>query len=124
MVKIIKKTFVKRNSRTENRCENHLLVENLAWSYRQRRSDINCLVAHTFRYLESHDLAYTLKITAETQHIILHIDIAQFAHILADQRRLISKIDYFHDILINFLNLLTGDCPKPPWRSSRNNLLM
>ena len=88
---------MERYAGTEYCCKHNLLIKHLRRGYSKRSGNINRLVAHTFRHLVGHDFTYTLKITAETQHVGLHIDIAQFTHILTHQRRCFGKIDYFHD---------------------------
>ena len=100
MVEILQKSVMERHSGTEYGSEHYLLVEYLALGLRQWCLALFGAVAHCARYLIGHDLAYAFEITAETEHVALNVDVAQFGHILIDERRTLCEVYYLHSLYL------------------------
>jgi len=68
----------------------------MAMSCAERSRHIAQFVFQPAADFKSHYLADAVEILAKSHSVFLNIDIAQFEHILAYQRRCLVKIDYIH----------------------------
>lgn len=88
---------MERNAGAKNCCEDNIVFNHPAVAFVERGVYGYCLVVDAFADFVGHYLSDAFEIAAETEHVILYFDVTQLCQILADQRRRIVEIDYFHD---------------------------
>ena len=87
---------MERETGAEYGGEHYLLVEHSGRRCGQWGLHMFGSVVHGARNLECHDFAYALEVAAETEHVVLDSDIAQFHDVLTHQRVMFGKVHYFH----------------------------
>lgn len=84
MVEDVEESFVERDTGAENGCEHNFLIENRAFARSEGSDYLVHPVIQCLAYLIGHKFAYTLKVAAKAEHVVLNCHVAQFCHILAD----------------------------------------
>ena len=87
---------MKRHSCAEYRAEHNFVGNYIAGCGVERCRYFDLTVIECLAYFVGHNLAYSFKIAAESEHVVLNVDITQLHHVLTDDRMIVVEVYYLH----------------------------